>query len=253
MKLGLGLGITRLQANSFSPAQLPDLVAWYDPSDLSTLWQDTAGTTPVTASGQSVARIDDKSGNGYHLTQSTAAARPTYQSSGGLHWLESDGVDDLMQAGSRLGLGADPDLSVITSLRNLSSDSDDRLIHIGDNTPTNLSLSIGTAGTSWRYDDGNVIFADFTGDTVVTWARSTGDLYRDAIVGLDGVYDPYISTATGGSSVNSTGDEFTLFAKDIGALFANVRLYGLVVTESNNAADRSRAETYLADKAGISL
>ena len=35
--------------------------AWYDPSDLSTLFQDTAGTTPVTTSGQTVGLVLDKS------------------------------------------------------------------------------------------------------------------------------------------------------------------------------------------------
>lgn len=34
---------------------------WFDPSDLSTLFQDTAGTTPVTAAGQSVGLVLDKS------------------------------------------------------------------------------------------------------------------------------------------------------------------------------------------------
>ena len=53
--------------------------AWYGPSDLSTLFQDSAGTTPVTTAGQPVGRMLDKSGNGNHATQATAAARPTYQ------------------------------------------------------------------------------------------------------------------------------------------------------------------------------
>ena len=34
--------------------------AWYDPSDLTTLFQDAAGTTPVTAVEQPVGRILDK-------------------------------------------------------------------------------------------------------------------------------------------------------------------------------------------------
>jgi len=53
--------------------------AWYGPSDLSTLFQDSAGTTPVTTAGQPVGRMLDNSGNGNHATQATAAARPTYQ------------------------------------------------------------------------------------------------------------------------------------------------------------------------------
>lgn len=51
---------------------------WLDPSDITTLFQDTAGLVPVTAPGQSVARMNDKSGNDNHATQATAAARPVY-------------------------------------------------------------------------------------------------------------------------------------------------------------------------------
>jgi hypothetical protein len=51
--------------------------AWYDPSDFSTMWQDSAGTTPVTAVEQPVGKILDKSGRGNHATQATSASRPT--------------------------------------------------------------------------------------------------------------------------------------------------------------------------------
>ena len=40
--------------------------AWYDPSDFSTMFQDAAGTVPVTAVGQPVGLILDKSGRGNH-------------------------------------------------------------------------------------------------------------------------------------------------------------------------------------------
>ena len=52
--------------------------AWYDPADLSTLFQDTAGTTPVTAVEQFVALMLDKSGNGNHATQATSPKRFRY-------------------------------------------------------------------------------------------------------------------------------------------------------------------------------
>jgi hypothetical protein len=54
--------------------------AWYDPSDLTTLFQDSAGTTPVTAVEQPVGKILDKSGGGNHLIQPTATSRPTLSS-----------------------------------------------------------------------------------------------------------------------------------------------------------------------------
>jgi hypothetical protein len=74
---------------------------WFDPSDLSTLFQDSAGTTPVTAVGQTVGRILDKSGRGNHATQATLAQRPTYQiDSTGRPYLSFDGVDDGMVTGT---------------------------------------------------------------------------------------------------------------------------------------------------------
>lgn len=52
--------------------------AWYDPSDMSTLFQDAAGATPVTAVEQPVGLMLDKSGRGNHATQVTATKRPVY-------------------------------------------------------------------------------------------------------------------------------------------------------------------------------
>jgi hypothetical protein len=75
---------------------------WYDPSDITTLFQDVAGTIPVTASGQSVARMNDKSGNNAHATQSDPTKRPTYYVYAGTEYraLYFDGVDDFMVTGS---------------------------------------------------------------------------------------------------------------------------------------------------------
>ena len=79
------LGATVVFSGGAVPFSIADLFAsseqgaWYGPSDLSTLFQDSAGTTPVTTAGQPVGLMLDKSGNGNHATQATAAARPTYQ------------------------------------------------------------------------------------------------------------------------------------------------------------------------------
>ena len=79
---------------------------WYDISDITTLFQDSAGTTPVTSAGQPVGKVLDKSGNNIHATQATAANRPTYQvDSNGNGYLQFDGVND----------------SLVTSTLNLST------------------------------------------------------------------------------------------------------------------------------------
>lgn len=65
--LGINLSLTGQLLNSirdFTPVSLFALSEpgiWYDPSDLNTLFQDAAGTTPVTAAGQPVGLLLDKS------------------------------------------------------------------------------------------------------------------------------------------------------------------------------------------------
>jgi len=80
-----------------------EIGGYYDPSIISSLWQDAAGTTPVTADGQPVGKMADLSGNGNHWT-SSGTARPTYHASGGKYWLQFDGVDDQMTLASRVDL-----------------------------------------------------------------------------------------------------------------------------------------------------
>ena len=85
--------------DGFVPSELfaaGELGVWYDISDLGTLFQDSAGTTPVTTDGQTVGKILDKSGNDIHATQATAAKRPTYRVDylTGIAYLQFDGVND---------------------------------------------------------------------------------------------------------------------------------------------------------------
>jgi hypothetical protein len=109
LRLPLRLGLAALAARrgggaAFDPATLfasGEQGGWYDPSDLTTLFQDTAGLTPVTAAGQSVGRMLDKSGRGNHATQSNATARPILRQDGsGFYYLEFDRVDDRLVTAS---------------------------------------------------------------------------------------------------------------------------------------------------------
>lgn len=106
----------------FSPASLfamGEQGVWYDPSDLSTMFQDTAGTIPVTTPGQTVALILDKSGRGNHASQATAASRPVYQIDGsGKSNLGFDGIDDFLVVPA-FAPGSDK-VQVVTGVRKLS-------------------------------------------------------------------------------------------------------------------------------------
>ena len=84
----------------FDPASLfanGEQGAWYDPSDLTTLYQDSAGTTPVTADGDPVGLNEDKSPNSLDLAQATSTSRPTYDLTSGTSSEEFDGTDDFLR------------------------------------------------------------------------------------------------------------------------------------------------------------
>lgn len=71
--------LAALSGTTFSPRALfagGEQGAWYDPSDFSTMFQDSAGSTPVTAVEQPVGLIRDKSGRNNHASQATSTSRP---------------------------------------------------------------------------------------------------------------------------------------------------------------------------------
>ena len=74
----------------------------YDPNDLTTLYQDAAGTIPVTAAGQPVGLMKDKSGRNNHAYQTVSASRPILQRNAttGAYYLAFDGADDFLQTSS---------------------------------------------------------------------------------------------------------------------------------------------------------
>lgn len=94
MGLGIrmGLGPRRVGA-PFTPASLSPS-AWYDASDTSTLFQDSAGTTPYSTPNDPLGKANDKSGAGRHMTQATSSARMLVTSTGGGLGFKADGVDD---------------------------------------------------------------------------------------------------------------------------------------------------------------
>jgi hypothetical protein len=113
-------GVALLSPGQFSPASLfaagaPG--AWYDPSDFSTMFQDSAGTTPVTAVDQSVGLILDKSGRGNNARQTTAGSRPLLKQDGnGKYYLLFDGSNDWLETSS-IDFTSTNKMSVFSGLR----------------------------------------------------------------------------------------------------------------------------------------
>lgn len=93
--------LLRPTASGFDPRRITGLFQWFDASDRSTLFDATSGGSAVADDG-TVARWEDKSGNGYHLTQGTAGNRPTLRSAirNGQSVLEYDGANSNLVSGT---------------------------------------------------------------------------------------------------------------------------------------------------------
>lgn len=97
---------TTSAGGAFTPADLftAEAGGWWQASDLSKLWQDSARTTQVAADGDPVGAWDTNV-NSTHFLQATSGARPLYKTSAGVHWLQFDGADDAISAAINIGTG----------------------------------------------------------------------------------------------------------------------------------------------------
>lgn len=76
--IGRAVGALRQGGAAFDPLALDGLLVAFDYSDLTKLFQESTGITPVSADGQPVGRINSVSGSLY-ADQATATARVTYR------------------------------------------------------------------------------------------------------------------------------------------------------------------------------
>lgn len=104
----------------------------YDPNDLTTMFQDAAGTVPVTGVGQPVGLIRDKSGRNNHAYQTTSASRPILRKNAvtGANYLEFDGSDDFLVTNS-INFTATDKVSLFTGVRKLSDATIASFIKLG--------------------------------------------------------------------------------------------------------------------------
>ena len=94
-------------ATSIIPSDVAGLKLWLDATK--GLFDATSGGSAVTADGSAVARWEDQSGNGNHLTQATSNNRPVLKTSiqNGKNVIRFDGSNDRLTGGDVLDLGTD--------------------------------------------------------------------------------------------------------------------------------------------------
>ena len=249
---------------------------WWDPSDISTLFQDTAATTPVTAPGQAVACILDKSGNNNHFIQTTSGYRPVYQvDSNGYPYLQfTEANSNYMYQPSTtnpLNLGT-TSVSVLYSLKQDSTTTYQYLFarsYLGGSAGRYLTQS--NAGTSSLYYDVNGttnISTNFTFSDTTSPHVCVSTMDRTGITALSYLDGVSTGTQTGSSTNDTATNQLTSFACLLGAYpdtsstasgFASGymfdgRLYGLVVRiAAIDAAKNAYTQTALGTGIGLSI
>jgi hypothetical protein len=259
----IGIGATLFKrafiGSRFSPASLfsnGEEGGWYDPSDLSTLFEED-GTTPASVDGP-VGKILDKSGNGNHLLQTTETKCPTLRLAGGLYYLEFDGVDDGLRSADIDFTGTNT-MSVFSGAR---KEADEVAVvaelsnTFGSNDGSFRLASIG--GNVWRYSSkGNSgVNANATGYTPPVTSVLTGlsDIANDVTtIRVDGV-EKASPTADQGTGPFGTYP-LNLGARNNGSLLQlDGRVYGLIVRGAlSNADEISSAEKYIGFKTGVPI
>lgn len=229
---------------------------WYDPSDLSTMFQDAAGTVPVTAEGQSVGRILDKSGNGNHATQANASNKPILQSIGGKLALVFDGVDDFLSIGI-IDFTSTDKMTVVAGVTKLSDAAIGSIVEldVGANGLNAFHMQWPLPGTSVGFSSGGSIQISVTASWLASPASAVltgvGDISGNlAHLRGNGVQ---LGQNTGDQGTGAYGKKPLFIGRRNGSIQSfNGHIYQLIVRGALTA-DLAPIETFTADKIGITL
>tara|TARA_R110001632_G_scaffold16834_1_gene54089 strand:- start:456 stop:1247 length:792 start_codon:yes stop_codon:yes gene_type:complete len=262
----IGIGATLFKiafvgGRGFSPASLfagGERGAWYDPSDLSSMFQLSDGTVAA-AVNQPVGYIADKSGNGNHAIQATATKRPILKESGGLYYLEFDGVDDGLVSSS-IDFTNNDEMSVFAGVR-LDTAGTKAIAELSDSASSNTNTFRLTAISSniWRYasrGDSALRNANANGYSVPTTDVLTGlsTISGDsAILRVDGSEEGSVTQDQGAGNYGNY--PVNIGSRNNGASqVLDGRIYGLIVRGVlSGASEITATELYMASKTGVSL
>jgi hypothetical protein len=245
MRLGTSLALARIgrsAAAPFTPASLfasAEPGAWYDASDLTSMFQDSAGTTPAVVDAV-VGKWNDKSGRGNHATQATTAAKPILRQAGALYYLEFDGVDDKWTVPTMVTIGSTA--SIITGM--LSTDTAWMLLSNSALGNPLIAVAQSANGSATSQAAGTPVFKV---NRVALSANTRGGLYTDVAAGSTAKV--LTITAVDCSALNTP----LISGYASGGFELTGRIYQMVLAGTLTAPNIAATETYIAGKAGVTL
>lgn len=232
-----------------------------DPSRLASLYQDQAGSQPVTEAGQPVGLIRDQSGGGRHASQAISAARPTYRiDAGGRPYLEFDGIDDFL-ASLPAPLGASG-RTVIAGFRKRSDATLGLVVESGsiwNGAPGGFALfapSFITAGgnmgsRAMPNAAQSILHSPASYPAPMTAVMTATSAAGSHVLRISG---QVVGTASPSGPMASLTAPIYIGARNGNQTFAAIDLYALLVIDSVLvASELVKAETWVASKCGVAL
>lgn len=212
--------------------------AWYDPSDLTTLFQ-ADGTTPAVVNG-GVGKVLDKSGNGNHMVQVTGTKCPLLKQSGGLTWLEFDGADDFL---AKSTINTVQPFNRLTAMRNIGGVFGDML---GADAAGNCAA---------QYNGGNLTLNADVGAACSRPMTANADVVANAFFnGASSSLQINNGTPATGNPGPAQINSLSAGALDGGGLPVPMRWYGDIFYPGTlTAAQIASVKTWLGGKAGIGI
>ena len=239
---------------------------WIDPSDLSTLFQDSGGTTPVTAAGQTVALAKDKSGNGKDVTLTNV--KLDIDSAGNYFLIVNSGTPGGSTAS--IDFTGTNKMSVFAAVRKLSDSAVAIVCELSANTNSNAGsfylsapdnpvaasgyFASAARGTALIASNQEAITTSSSYAAPITEIISTT---HDISGNLSKLWLNRAATTdgTGSKGSGNFGNyPLYLFARGGTTVSFSGRLYGLIVRGAMSSANEIfLAERWLAQKAGVTL
>ena len=266
----IGIGATLFKravigGQGFSPASLfsnGEKGVWYDPSNLSSMYQSD-GVTPAAVNDE-VGVIEDQSGNGIHMVQTVGAKCPILRLSGeGHYYLDFDGVDDGMRTTSNLPFGTNSveEVSVFSASQRNTSGINQNVLELSNNianqngafrlfhTSSNRRRSVhkGTTAVTLQTvaitdTPEKVVFSSLASISAPSHTfRANGALVGSVTSSLGtGTYNDHPLNM----GARAAGDGFRL----------DGRIYGVIVRgAASGDGEIASVEKYLAGKSGVTL
>lgn len=260
LSLSLALGPCGVYGSSFDFATLfagGEKGGWFDPNTASCLFQDTAGTVPVTTAADPVGRWNASNGTFTPLLQATAGLRPVYGVAGnGAKYVDFDATDDALASAVQTVNTVDA-CTIVVGVKFRTASAGGVLTGVRAGSASGSNLARGTVPANGRFlftHQGSINPATvpqvdgYTGaQTLVVSAR--GKIATD-------LSELYINgTLVDSDTADQGTGNYANGAMLIGDLFNNSidgQVFGaLWIGRLLTSGERASVEAYLATKLGI--